>query len=215
LQLVHDPGPRLHHAMPVPQQLPQIPVLPARHPDLREGSRAKRWYGHYYLYTRDEAGKEIRHHVGVSLGKKANQPKWEAEQELRKIIARATGSQPRKDGAVTLEWFTQVRFIPMREGRWRPATKRGNLYDINHYILPTLGALSLKSIDKFQVASLLNHMAKTYSEPVVARTRVMLSGILEEAVDQEYIDKNPARKVSLRAKQAGNLCCHLKHYADS
>jgi hypothetical protein len=27
---------RLHHAMPVPQQLPQIPVLPARHPDLRE-----------------------------------------------------------------------------------------------------------------------------------------------------------------------------------
>jgi hypothetical protein len=27
---------RLHHAMPVPQQLPQIPVLPGRHPDLRK-----------------------------------------------------------------------------------------------------------------------------------------------------------------------------------
>jgi integrase len=57
----------------------------------------------------------------------------------------------------------------------------------------------LKSIDKFQVASLLNRMAKKYSEPVVARTRVMLSGILEEAVDQEYIDKNRVRKVSLPA----------------
>src|SRR5580692_5968323 len=36
LQLVHDPRARLHHAMPVPQQLPQIPILPARYPDLRE-----------------------------------------------------------------------------------------------------------------------------------------------------------------------------------
>jgi hypothetical protein len=32
LQLVHDPRARLHHAVPVPQQLPQIPVLPARYP---------------------------------------------------------------------------------------------------------------------------------------------------------------------------------------
>ncbi len=36
LQLIHDSRARLHHAMPMPQQLPQIPVLPARHPDLRK-----------------------------------------------------------------------------------------------------------------------------------------------------------------------------------
>ena len=36
LQLVHDPRARLHHPVPVPQQLPQIPILPARHPDLRK-----------------------------------------------------------------------------------------------------------------------------------------------------------------------------------
>ena len=36
LQLIHDPRARLHHAVPVPQQLPQIAILPARHPDLRE-----------------------------------------------------------------------------------------------------------------------------------------------------------------------------------
>jgi len=33
LQLVHDPRTRLHHPMPMPEQLPQIPILPARHPD--------------------------------------------------------------------------------------------------------------------------------------------------------------------------------------
>src|SRR5580692_3058455 len=36
LQLVHDSRARLHHAVPVPQQLPQIPVLPTRYPDLRK-----------------------------------------------------------------------------------------------------------------------------------------------------------------------------------
>jgi hypothetical protein len=36
LQLVHQPGARLHHPVPVPQQLPQIAILPARYPDLRK-----------------------------------------------------------------------------------------------------------------------------------------------------------------------------------
>ena len=33
LQLIHDPCPQLHHPVPVPQQLPHIAILPARHPD--------------------------------------------------------------------------------------------------------------------------------------------------------------------------------------
>ena len=161
------------------------------------GNRVKRWYGHYFIYTRDEAGNEKRRHVGVSLGEKSKQRKWEAEQELRKIIASATGSQPRKDGGVTVEWFTCERFIPLREGNWRPATKRGNLDDINRYLLPALGAMPLKDVDKFHVASLLNRLAKKYSEPVVARARVMLHAIFEEAVDMDYVVKNPARKIPL------------------
>ena len=36
LQLIHDSGARLHHAVPVPQQLPQIAILPARYPDPRK-----------------------------------------------------------------------------------------------------------------------------------------------------------------------------------
>src|SRR5664279_834353 len=36
LQLVHDPRARLHHPMPMPQQLSQIAILPARNPDLRK-----------------------------------------------------------------------------------------------------------------------------------------------------------------------------------
>src|SRR5215469_10141866 len=34
LQLIHDAGACLHHTVAMPQQLPQIAILPARHPDL-------------------------------------------------------------------------------------------------------------------------------------------------------------------------------------
>src|ERR1700722_14768524 len=36
LQLIHNARARLHHAVAMPQQLPQIPVPPTRYPDLRE-----------------------------------------------------------------------------------------------------------------------------------------------------------------------------------
>jgi hypothetical protein len=36
LQLVHNPRARLHHPVPMPQQLPQISILRARYPDSRK-----------------------------------------------------------------------------------------------------------------------------------------------------------------------------------
>ena len=67
----------------------------SRHQNRRieeRGTHVKRWYGHYYVYMRDETGKETRHHVGVSLAEKSKLRKWEAEDRLRKIIASATKS---------------------------------------------------------------------------------------------------------------------------
>ena len=34
LQLIHDPRAHLHQPMPMPEQLPQIPILRTRYPDL-------------------------------------------------------------------------------------------------------------------------------------------------------------------------------------
>src|ERR1700752_1023547 len=51
------------------------------------GTLRKRWYGLYYVYVRDAAGKEVRRHVGIALGDKAKLRKFEAEAKLRKFIA--------------------------------------------------------------------------------------------------------------------------------
>jgi integrase len=159
------------------------------------GRRVKRWYGHYYLYELDAEGKERRRHVGVLLGEKARMRKWEAEKELRKIIASASKSQPLGDG-LTLKWFTDERFLPMRKSQWAASTLETNLYTINQHILPALGTTPLAELDKFKCQVFLNGLADSdFSFTVIDHCRTMLKAILEEALDGELIAKNPARKV--------------------
>jgi len=33
VQLIHDARAHLHHPVPMPEQLPQIPIFPVRYPD--------------------------------------------------------------------------------------------------------------------------------------------------------------------------------------
>jgi integrase len=64
----------------------------SRHQDGRveeRGKIRKIWYGFYYVYERNAAGKEVRRHVGIGLGDKAKLRKWEAEAKLKKFIAAA------------------------------------------------------------------------------------------------------------------------------
>jgi len=171
------------------------------------GNKLKRWYGHYYVYERDAQGKEKRRHRGVYLGDKATMRKWQAEDELRSKIQKASKKQPLADG-LTLEWFTRERFLPMREPLWAPSTRETNLGNIEHHILPKLGSTPLAELDKFKCQTFLNELAnaerparkrqpaqKGFSFTVVDHNRTMLKAILEEAVDAELIGKNPARKL--------------------
>jgi integrase len=159
------------------------------------GARHKRWYGHYYIYSADESGKETRRHIGVQLGEKAKLRKWEAEGKLRKIIAIASKAQP-KPNSLTLDWFTRERFLPMRSAQWAPSTRETNLYTLESHILPALGSKALCELEKFHCQVFLNGLAeKGFSFTVVDHSRTMLKAILEEALDADLIGKNPARKL--------------------
>jgi integrase len=159
------------------------------------GSRHKRWYGHYYVYSADESGKETRRHIGVQLGEKAKLRKWEAEDRLRKIIASASKAQP-KPNSLTLDWFTRERFLPMRSAQWAPSTRETNLYTLESHILPALGSKALCELEKFHCQVFLNSLAENgFSFTVVDHSRTMLKAILEEALDADLIGKNPARKL--------------------
>jgi len=159
------------------------------------GKRKKIWYGHYFVYELDAAGREKRRHVGLVLGEKSKLRKWEAESKLRTEISRASKNLPTGNG-ITFAWFTRERFLPMREPQWAPSTRETNLYSIERHILPALGETPLAEIDKFKCQVFLNNVAKNgFSFTVVDHCRTMLKAILEEALDADLIGKNPARKL--------------------
>lgn len=159
------------------------------------GTKSKRWYGHYFRYLTDAAGKETRKHVVLVLGEKSKLRKWAAEEKLRKIIASASKAQP-KPSALTLDWFVTERFLPMRSAQWAPSTRETNLYHLNRHILPTLGEKVLCDIEKFHCQVFINGLAeKGFSFTIVDHCRTMLKAVFEEALDADLIGKNPARKL--------------------
>lgn len=173
----------------------------------RVEKRGSTWYGHFFVYVRQPDGTEKRHHKGISLGKRSEMDKVTAKDKLRAHILATKGTADcKQDDAVTLQWFTENRYLPMKTGGWRPATERGNRGDLRRYVMPALGAVLLKDLDTFKCQQFVYALAnpaqrkkiKTgLSEPVIKRCRTMLKAICEMAVDMEFLHKNPARKLTI------------------
>jgi integrase len=154
----------------------------------------RQWRGHYFVYIQREDGTEVRKHKMVMLGSRAKLKKFEAEQKLREIITREVGTGgARPDDTVSLEWFWTNRFLPLKT--WRRSTRDAVVYVMKNHVLPRFGDARLCDLRKFDLQTHLNKLAENYSKSVVDKARTWVRAVLEEAVEQEYLRKNPARKL--------------------
>ena len=86
-------------------------------------------------------------------------------------------------------------YIPMLGANWRAATRRTNRDYLNSHVYSTLDHVALKDVTKFQVQMLRNRLAaEEYSYTVVYHLRYLIKAALAEAVDQEVLERNLARK---------------------
>ena len=126
--------------------------------------------------------------------------KHEAEEELRRIIARETAAPreaPRSDPNALFGWFWRHRWLPLREGSWRRSTREINLLVLERHIGPRWDAVRLKDITAPAAAKWLMGMAEEYSYSLVHKCRTYLRAILEEAVEQGFLSRNPLRRLPL------------------
>lgn len=160
------------------------------------GGRVKKWRGHYYVYERQADGSEKRRHRSLILGPRARLKKWEAEQALRQVIRRET---PRAAPAaeITLAWFWRERFLPLKGPGWKESARKEMAANIERYVITGLGERPLAALDKFMLQNHINTLAERYSRSVVEKALIWSRAILEEAVDQEFLDRNPARKLAM------------------
>ena len=186
------------------------------------GDKVKKWKIHWHVYELDEEGKEVRKHRSRVVARCTGGPtklnlidqqlpemtKYEAEAELRRVIDQQVGvlrgsSTGKASSSVSFGWFATHRWLPMRQLTWRESTKSTNLHILNGYILPAWERTSLRDIDPVAVGEWLGRMAKNFSETIVHKCRVYMKAITAEAVEQDYLMKDPLRRLIMpRTKKA-------------
>jgi hypothetical protein len=162
------------------------------------GIEAKAWYGFYRREVIDPTTEDARSvRVCVRLGLKSQMTKVEARDALKAEIAKQTGQladgRVRKDGSVTFEWFVRNRYFSLRQGDWRPETAKEKTAQIEIDLIGKFGSRTIESIDKFELQTHVNHLARTYCQDRVKQAGSYLKSIFDEAIEQEFLVKDPTR----------------------
>jgi integrase len=168
------------------------------------------WIGYWNTYQYNPSTDEnVRKQRSAKLGPKSLS-KFQAYKILSSHIEQSgqAGGQAghRPDSTVTLEVFTRTRWVPLKAATWRSYTNakgrevnagKAAAEHILKHIFGAFGKAPLERLDKIALQSWLNDLAQTHSDSVVKHCRIYLKSILEEAVEQDYLRKNPAKKLVL------------------
>ena len=156
------------------------------------------WEIHYNVYLTDPTtGKAKRHHRSRVVGYRPKMHRADAEKILAAELAAINAGPVTRvaDGTITFGNWMRNFYLPMRGANWRDATRRTNLDYLTSHVYPAFEHVALKDITKFQVQMLLNRLAaEDYSYTVVYHVRDLVKAALAEALDQEVLERNVARK---------------------
>src|ERR1035437_8852168 len=167
-----------------------------------QGTREKKWYGKFRVYLRGRNGEEVERTRKVVLGKKSDLRKWEAEEKLQTILQQENGRGAssfiaKADDSVTLSWFVTEKYIPMRRGRWRPATKQKTEFEIQKYLVENFKSVPIREVGLFELQVHLNKLAESYSESIVRHTFVNIRSITRLARKLKFLQEDPAEELKM------------------
>jgi integrase len=168
--------------------------------------RGKQWYGYYRKVVNDPTAEEQKTvRVPVILGLKSKMSKFEAREALQREITKQVGqpgspTRVMNDGSVTFSWFVKNRFLPLKEAAWKEETAKTKTILIQRDLIEPLGEIPLVNFDKFSLQIHLNKLAATRSKDRVLQMRAYARDIFAEAVDQDFLAKDPARKLKVPAQ---------------
>ena len=167
-------------------------------------ARGRKWYGYFRRTVLDAKTNQPRTvSTPIVLGLKSQLTKTEAREKLATEIVRLTGQSSEegtvKNGTITFGWFVRNRFLPLKEADWREETAKIKRYLIQADLVDEFEDIRLENFDKFALQSHLNRLARTRSRDRVLQIRSYLRAIFAEAVDQDFLSKDPARMVKVPA----------------
>jgi hypothetical protein len=163
--------------------------------------RGKKWYGYFRKTVNDPTTAEQKTvRVAVILGPRSHMKRSEAREALEREITKQNGQtsdagRVMNDGSVSFGWFVRNRFLPLKEANWKEETSKVKKLLIQKDLIDPFDKIPLENFDKFTLQVHLNNLAQTRSRDRVLQMRAYLRDIFVEAVDLDFLSKDPARKV--------------------
>ncbi len=166
--------------------------------------RGKKWYGYFRQTVRDPISNEERKKVkSIVLGPKSRLTKFQAREALEAEITKQTGrnvsGRVMMDGSASFGWFVRNRYVPLREANWKPETAKVKRIQIHRDLVEKFDYVPLDTFDKFMLQTHINHLATFRCKDRVLQARSYLKSIFREAVEQDFLVKDPSRNVTAPA----------------
>ncbi len=162
--------------------------------------RGKKWYGYFRRTVLDPAANEPKPTITpVVLGLKSEMTKFEAREKLEREIVRLTGHTTEegvvRNGSVTLHWFVHNRYLPLKEaGLERGDGQDQKALDRSRYAR----RVWRNPVGTLRQARSPGPPQQAGKNPVQGQSlacRAYIRSIFAEAVDQDFLLKDPARKL--------------------
>lgn len=136
--------------------------------------------------------------------------KWKVERE----VANRTGmvnidARSKNFAQWSTSWLQSIK-----------GTVKDNTYNLSYvnsvdnHLIPYFGKMNLSDIKKIHVQTFFNEKSKTYSKETQKKIRMCLSAIMESAIDNELIFRNPCRNVKLAGKESEQKQIYTKSQVD-
>lgn len=161
------------------------------------GKREKLWRGEWHEYFIDAAGEQQKRHKSKTWPA-SRYTKGQAQAELDKIVKAANGESQKADGTMTVGEFWKTIFFPVRAAGWSHNSIIGRTSEWRRMIQPTFEGIALKDVNKAMIDQWLVGLARAgHGEGYLQQSVNLLSALMLEAVENDFIPKNPTRRVRL------------------
>jgi integrase len=167
------------------------------------GKRKKMWVLRWRENVLQLDGTVRRIQRAETLGPVSKINKKKASATLQARVATASQGQRRPQATMTLTDFVRVEWRPNAELALKKSSVRYYGFQLDRYISPALGSSSLCDLSRAQIEACLSNLRqKGHAAATLRGVRAALSTVLRTAVEQGYLEKNPAHGIRIRETNA-------------
>jgi integrase len=167
------------------------------------GKRLKVWVARWREDVIREDGTLYRTQPTVVLGTLGELSRREARSLLQKRVSEINQGRHRARPMMTLEKFSTDHWEAGALLALKPSSSRIYKFNLERYIIPTLGSQRLCDVNPAAIQQLLISMrSKGYSGSTLHSVRVTIAKVLQTAVDNGYLERNPAHGIKIGERES-------------